>query len=117
MQMADERATSLYGLADSAYGAGQIERYSRSLRQVRRDARPMGHVPIIAGKRRNGRDPVMDPAAARFRERTTAERAFSSLKDGHGGRFVGVRGAAKVMARLMFGVVAPTAARLFALLE
>jgi hypothetical protein len=36
MQMAGERAASLYGLADSAYEAGQIERHSRSL----------GHVPI-----------------------------------------------------------------------
>jgi transposase len=60
----------------------------------------------------------MDPAEkARYRERTSVERAFSSLKDNYGGRFVRVRGAAKVMAHLMFGVVALTAACLARLIE
>jgi hypothetical protein len=39
------------------------------------------------------------------------------LKDNYGARFVRVRGAAKVMAHLMFGIVALTAVQLFQLLE
>ena len=44
----------------------------------------------------------------RFRERTTVERVYSRLKDEFGGRHVRVRGAAKVMAHLMFGLLALT---------
>ena len=42
---------------------------------------------------------------------------MSSMKDNHGGLFVWVRGATKVMCHLMFGVVAMTAKQPFALLE
>jgi len=60
----------------------------------------------------------MDPAqAARYNERSSAERVNSNLKDNYCGRFVRVRGAAKAMAHLMFGIVALTAAQLFQLLE
>jgi hypothetical protein len=47
--------------------------------------------------------------AWRFRERTTVERVYARLKDEFGGRFVRVRGWAKVMAHLMFGILALTA--------
>jgi hypothetical protein len=46
---------------------------------------------------------------ARFRERTAVERVYARLKDEFGGNFVRVRGAAKVMAHLMFGILALTA--------
>jgi hypothetical protein len=59
----------------------------------------------------------MEPAKAlRFRERASAERVNSNLKDNYGGRFVRVRGAAKVMAHLMFGIIALTAKQLFNML-
>ena len=59
----------------------------------------------------------MAPAqAVRFHERSTAERVNSTLKDNYGGRYVRVRGALKVMAHLMFGLVALTALQLFRLL-
>jgi hypothetical protein len=48
---------------------------------------------------------------ARLKGRTSVERAFAWLKDGRGGRTVGVRGAAKVMRHLMFGVAPLAAAR------
>lgn len=52
----------------------------------------------------------MAPAAAvRYRERSTAERGNAQLKDNFGGRFVRVRGHAKVKAHLMFGILALTA--------
>ena len=45
----------------------------------------------------------------RFRERTMVERLYGRLKDEFGAREVRVRGARKVMAHLMFGVLALTA--------
>jgi Transposase DDE domain len=55
-----------------------------------------------------------DPAMKRrFRERTTAERGNSRLKDEFGCRQVRVRGHAKVHLHLMFGVLALFADQLF----
>ena len=107
-QMTAGRITSLYDLMDSAYDAPQIRSYSAEL----------GHVPIIDTNPRRGEKKEMDPAqAVRFRNRSTAERVNSNLKDNYGGRFVRVRGAAKVMTHLMFGLIAITATQLFRLLE
>ncbi len=53
--------------------------------------------------------------ADRFAERTRVERVFSRLKDQFGGRFLRVRGATKVMAHLMFGVLALTVDQLLKL--
>jgi Transposase DDE domain/Transposase domain (DUF772) len=107
-QMTAERITSLYDLMDSAYDAPQIKAYSTSL----------GHVPIIDSNPRRGEKKKMDPAqAVRYGNRSTAERVNSNLKDNYGGRFVRVRGAAKVMTHLMFGLIAITAAQLCRLLE
>ena len=44
----------------------------------------------------------------RYHERSTVERVNGRLKDEFGGRFVRVRGAAKVMCHLMWGVLALT---------
>jgi hypothetical protein len=107
-QMTAERITSLYDLMDAAYDAPQIRSYSARL----------GHVPIIDTNPRRGEKKEMDPAqGVRFRNRSTAERVNSNLKDNYGGRFVRVRGAAKVMTHLMFGLIAITATQLFRLLE
>jgi hypothetical protein len=107
-QMTAQRITSLYDLMDAAYDAPQIEAFSHHL----------AHVPIIDANPRRG-DPIpMEPAqAVRFHERSTAERVNSNLKDNYGGRYVRVRGALKVMAHLMFGLVALTALQLFRLLQ
>lgn len=51
---------------------------------------------------------------ARFKERSAAERGNSLLKERYGGRWMRVRGAAKVMCYLMFGLVALTGRALFA---
>jgi len=107
-QMTQQRITNLYDLMDAAYDAPQIREFSQLI----------GHVPIIDQNRRRGEVLLMDPAqAVRYNERSSAERVNSNLKDNYGGRFVRVRGAAKVMAHLMFGIVALTAAQLFQLLE
>ena len=105
-QLSAQRVTSLYDLMDSAYDAPQIRAFSRQL----------GHVPIIAANRRgSGLVRELEPAhAVRFRERSAAERVNSRLKERYGGRWVRVRGGAKVMCHLMFGLIALTAAALFA---
>ena len=45
------------------------------------------------------------PEKTRYNERTTAERGNSRLKDDFGARKVRVRGHAKVLCHLMFGVL------------
>jgi hypothetical protein len=107
-QMTQERVQNLYDLMDSAYDAAEIHAFSRR----------QGHVPLIDPNPRRGEKREMEPAARlRFKERSTAERVNSNLKDNFGGRFVRVRGALKVMCHLMFGVMALTAMQLFRLLS
>jgi len=106
-QLSEERVTSLYDLMDAAYDADEIKKYSKSL----------GHVPLIDANPRRGEKMPMAPAENnRYKNRTTAERVFSMLKDNHGGRHVRVRGPQKVMAHLMFGVIVITATQLLQLL-
>jgi hypothetical protein len=76
------------------------------------------HVPIIDQNPRRGEIKPMDSAQAiRLKERSSVERVNSNLKDNYGCRFVRVRGTAKVMAHLMFGVLVLAASQLFHLLE
>jgi len=104
-QLTAQRVTSLYDLMDSAYDAPQIHAFCAQL----------GHVPIIDPHPRRGEKIPLAPAQAqRFKERSAAERVNSLLKERYGGRWVRVRGAAKVMCHLMFGLVALTATALFA---
>jgi hypothetical protein len=104
-QLTAQRVTSLYDLRDRAYAAPQIHAFSRAL----------GHVPIIDPNPRGGEKLPLAPAEAqRFKERSASERVNSLLKERYGGRWVRVRGAAKVMCHLMFGLVALTATALFA---
>ena len=58
--------------------------------------------------------PLAPAPAQRFKERSAAERVNSPLKERYGGRWVRVRGAAKVMCHLLFGLVALTATAQFA---
>jgi len=107
--MTTSRVQYCYELMDSAYDAVEILEHSRG----------MGHVPIVDPK--NVRQPKSTflpgkpkrelswAESDRFRERTMVERVYARLKDEFGGRYVRVRGASKVMAHLMFGVLALTA--------
>ena len=106
-QMTAQRITSLYDLMDSAYDAPQIHQFSRQL----------GHVPLIDPNPRRGvKIPLAPAPAQRFQQRSASERVNSLLKERYGGRFVRVRGAKKVMAHLMFGVIALTAMQLYQLI-
>jgi len=107
-QMSAQRVTNCYDLMDSAYDAKVIAAFSRGL----------GHVPIVDPNPRGGTAESMDPATARrYHERSAAERVNSMLKDNHGGRFVRVRGDAKVRLHLLFGVITICGLQLLRLLE
>jgi hypothetical protein len=94
-----QRVRSCYDLMDTGYDSEAIRNHSRGL----------GHVPIIPYQKHGTVEQELEPhEKARYRERTTAERVYSRLKDEFGGRSVRVRGWAKVMTHLMFGVLALT---------
>ena len=108
--MTSGRVTYCYELMDAAYDAAEILDHSRG----------MGHVPIVdpANRGRKTTSAFLPGKAPRqlswaeqdrYKERTMVERINGRLKDEFGGRYVRVRGAAKVMAHLMFGVLALTA--------
>jgi hypothetical protein len=107
MKLTSARVDYLYDLMDAAYDAQPIYLVSRSL----------GHVPII-DKNGRGREiiPLAPHEAARYRERTVAERFNSRLKEEFGGSAVMVRGAQKVKLHLMFGIIALFADQLLKLI-
>ena len=113
MTLTSGRVTHLYELMDSAYDADSIHAHSRQL----------NHVPIIAPHPRRGTkkpsqmqkvlpDKPMPQLTweqqERFKTRTMSERVNARLKDEFGASQIRVRGAVKVMAHLMFGVLALT---------
>lgn len=98
-QMTAGRVTVLYDLMDAGYDAREIRAFCES----------QGHVALIDPSARNGGGPALSPAQrVRYRERTAVERVNSDLKDNHGGNTVRVRGALKVMAHLMLGLIVVT---------
>jgi len=113
MTMTSKRVIHLYELMDSAYDADPIHEHSRQ----------MNHVPIIAPHPRRGTKkslqmqkvfpdkptPQLTQAQQeRYKIRTMSERVNARLKDEFGANQIRVRGAVKVMAHLMFGVLALT---------
>jgi hypothetical protein len=98
------RVDSCYDLMDKGYDAEAIREHSRKL----------GHVPLIDRQGRAGKEKFewAPHEAQRFKERTMVERVYARLKDEFGGRLIRVRGAAKVMSSLMFGLLALTADQL-----
>jgi hypothetical protein len=94
------RVTSCYDLMDAGYDSEAIRSHSRGL----------GHVPLIPHQKHGTVEVEMAPhEKVRYRERTIAARVYSRLKEEFGGRLVRVRGCAKVMTHLMFGILALTA--------
>ena len=104
-----QRVSNLYDLMDAAYDAPIIKAHSRSL----------GHLPLIDWHtRRGGQKQEFAPhERQRLKERTTVERVYARLKEEFGGRMVRVRGPAKVMASLMFGIIALTADQILRLIS
>jgi hypothetical protein len=113
MTMTSQRVVHLYELMDSAYDADSIHAHIQQ----------MNHVPIIAphgnraGRKRSQMPKVFPDKLGpeltwaqreRYKTRTMSERVNARLKDEFGASHIRVRGAAKVMAHLMFGVLALT---------
>jgi transposase len=103
-----QRVVGLYDLMDSGYDVSAIREHSRRL----------GHVPIIEERADPGKaeDKRQEKLAwktlnwkpsnvVRYEKRTVVERSFSRLKEEFGTQFVRVRGCAKVLTHLMFGVL------------
>jgi hypothetical protein len=98
--MTAQRVTSCYDLMDAGYDCEALRENSRKL----------GHVPIIDRQKHGSVEVEMLPhEKVRYRERTTVERVYARLKEEFGGSTVRVRGWAKVMAHLMFGILALSA--------
>jgi hypothetical protein len=104
--ISQQRVTNLYDVMDAAYCSIELRDHSRSL----------GHVPLIDHNPRGGeKTPFTTAEAIRYNERTVAERSNARLKDEFGGRTIRVKGHAKVMGHLMFGVLALSADQLIRL--
>jgi len=116
-ELTSQRVTNLYDLMDSAYDSPIIKQHSRSLK----------HVPIIDINPRGNKKrktelkeeahrfrviKFKNPADIRYNERSNVERVNGRLKDEFGGKMVRVRGYAKVMTHLMFGIIALTSDQL-----
>jgi hypothetical protein len=126
------RITNLYDLMDSAGACPRagLRPDPGDVPEIRSHSYSLGHVPIIdvnprsrpglkaeleteAKRRRRLGHPFAEEI--RYNERTTVERSNARIKDEFGGRTVRVRGHAKVMCHLMFGVLALTADHLLRL--
>ena len=120
-ELSNQRVSSCYDLMDGAYDVPQIKAHSESL----------GHVPLIdenprgkerkaevqAELKRKRKAGYKTSEAIRYNERGTVERVNGRLKDDFGARMVRVKGHAKVMAHLMFGVIALTVDQLMKFME
>jgi hypothetical protein len=106
---------------DSAYDAQSIHELIRGLGQIpiidahpRRDSAQKEELQAEAKRRKLLN--VNYTEDVRYRERTTVERVNARLKDEFGGRMIRVRGNAKVMCHLMFGIVALAADQILRLI-
>ena len=118
--MTARRVANCYDLMDACYDAPEIAAACRDLGRVpiipeqpRRDKKKKAQMAAEATARRAIN--FVAPEDIRYRQRTTAERVNARLKDEFGGRFVRVRGHAKVTCHLMFGILALTVDQLMRL--
>lgn len=120
-EITHQRVDSLYDLMDSAYDAPQIKEHSRKLEHVPLiDINPRGKVKkeeLEAEAKRRKAANYTQAEERRYNERGTVERVNGRIKDEFGARKVRVRGHAKVMAHLMFGIIAVTVDQLMKFLE
>lgn len=130
MTMSTQRVTYLYELMDSAYDARAIREHSlqlghRPITDHPKRRRKVGERKVPLRKNSRSWKRVIDTETRaeemtwaeqdRFAERTMVERVFSRLKDEFGARLIRVRGASKILAHLMFGVLALTVDQLLKL--
>lgn len=92
---------------DAGYDAQTIRSHSESL----------GHVPLIDFNKRRSNEirSFLPHEAERYKIRSTAERVNSRMKDEFGAAKIYVRGHAKIITHLMFGLIALTVDQLIRL--
>jgi len=101
--MTHQRWVPYFELMDAAYDATEIHAFVHDRFSV----------PIIDGNKRRGETRVFtDNQEERYKKRGAVERDYATIKDWLGGRFVMVKGAAKVFMHLMFGVLVNNARKL-----
>jgi hypothetical protein len=109
MAMSAERVRWQCQTMDSAYDTAMIRAHSRKL----------GHEALIRpnpSHARSARENAFnEEQKLRFKKRTIVEQLNARLKDEFGGRTIYYRGSQKIMAHLMFGVVALTVDQLLRL--
>jgi hypothetical protein len=110
MQLSAQRINWRCDVMDSAYDA----------KLIRSQAAQLGHEALIQPAARTGlRNATIraftEDDKQRFRKRTVIEQLNARLKDEFGGRLIYLRGARKIMAHLMFGIVALTVDQLLRL--
>ena len=117
-----QRVTSPYDLPGSACDAPAIHEQIRGLGDIpiidinpRRDAALKAELQAEAQRQKLLRFPYAEDA--RYREGATVERANARLKEEFGGRAIRVRGHAKGMCHLMFGIVALAADQILRLIQ
>ena len=92
--------------------------------EIRQTSIALDHVPIIDRNPRRGernvdniggrRVSIVDAMTRRYYVRSGIERVFSHLHEAHGGKFVRVRGSAKVLLHLMFGLIVIASEQIYA---
>lgn len=99
-QITEQRISHYYDLMDAAYDSKIIRDYSVS----------KGRVALIDFNNRGQKDTrsFEKHEAERYKARSGAERVNSQLKDNFGGSLIRVKGHAKIMCHLMFGLLALT---------
>ena len=98
--------------------------------RVKEHSKSLGHVPIIDTRPKRGQKTAVEnelkakrnvnyktSQMLRYNQRSSVERLNGRLKDEFNGRMVRVKGHAKVMSHLMFGIIALTVDQLMKFLE
>ena len=113
MQKVSEDFDYFYDLADAGYDAAEIRQASLALNHMpiidRNPRRGEKNVDDVGGRRVN----LVDATTRRYFARSGIERVFSHLHEAHGGKFVRVRGSAKVLLHLMFGLIVIAAEQIY----
>ena len=120
-EMTNLRVSNCYDLMDAAYDSPLIKQHSESLGHVPlidENPRSKAHKEEIAKEQKCRRKAGYKLAEdIRYNERSTVERVNGRLKDEFNARMVRVKGHAKVMAHLMFGIITLTANQLMKFVE
>jgi hypothetical protein len=123
MQMSAERVRWKCDVMDSGLPVGVCVANMDSAyyaKAIREQSKKLGHEALVKPpksccKNQQAPTPFTDEQKQRFKKRTIVEQLNGRLKDEFGGRIIYFKGAAKIMAHLMFGVVALTVDQLLRL--